>query len=1004
MKRTMNPARSGNGTGGFRGPCKQVAGAFRRHPPGIVAIALLATLMAGGVQAQGVELTEEQYEQMKLAGTLPDEFHVVWSTLPPPAAHPQPATDNGQRAGGDCNCWIEPDNSYTLALQPSDDGSSAMITLPFQFNLYGDLYNTCYVNNNGNVSFQTPFSTYSSASFPNTQFKMVAPFWADVDTRSGGGTVKYKLTGNALYVNWSNVGYFSQQTDKLNSFQLIISDGTNTDVGIGSTVSFCYRDMQWTTGSAPGGTNGFGGTPATVGANRGNGVDYIQFGRFDHAGTDYDGPFGANDGISWLDNKNFVFTTAVSTQNIPPIASSTSLCDTLNICTNEPVVLDVNFLSPEPGQMTTASYTISPPLNATVTETNTSPANTANLHLEFIPTALDTGLYVITYTATDDGAPPLTSTVTAVIRIVLSPELVSDTLLICDNGAPVDMLTVLGGNAPSGGSWLGPSGANHSNMFDPLADVDGNYIYSVSTGGFCPASGTATMIKVPHADAGGDTDLAFCSWDLPEPLFPMLPGTPHTGGSWFTPGGAAFPGTIDPPTSAPGVYQYVVYGNTPCPNDTAFVTVAIPQAVNAGLNNSITLCRDAAPFSMRSKLGGTPDATGAWTDVAGNPVPDLFDPATGTIGIYTYTVPAVLPCPDQSATLTINLDELPDAGLDTSLVYCANDNNVMLFPKLGGTPDPGGHWLDPHGGLMGSDLLDPSTELSGNYLYVTIGPGTCAHRSDTATVQVLINPLPVITYTAEPDSGCAPLEVTFTNTTEAMFVGPSCVWDFGDGSNPEEACGTVTHIFEEPGWYHLKLRVTTPEGCTDQLLAPGAVLVDPAPEATFVYTPNPGSTGNNTLVFTATDPHAVNFQWTLPDGSWPTGQQTAYTFPDKISDSYPVCLYVADRYGCEATACDTLTILVPNLWVPNTFSPDGNGINETFKPVMLDLVDADYRLQVFDRGGQLLFETTDPGQGWDGTSKGSKVLPTGTYVWRLTYRPVNSSDKEVRYGTITLIK
>lgn len=84
MKRTMNPARSGNGTGGFRGPCKQVAGAFRRHPPGIVAIALLATLMAGGVQAQGVELTEEQYEQMKLAGTLPDEFHVVWSTLPPP--------------------------------------------------------------------------------------------------------------------------------------------------------------------------------------------------------------------------------------------------------------------------------------------------------------------------------------------------------------------------------------------------------------------------------------------------------------------------------------------------------------------------------------------------------------------------------------------------------------------------------------------------------------------------------------------------------------------------------------------------------------------------------------------------------------------------------------------------------------------------------------------------------------------------------------------------------
>jgi hypothetical protein len=206
---------------------------------------LLCTLLVAGtsiglLQAQSVNLTVEEYETMKASGTLPPQFHVSYSTLPAPPVSPmnQAKGGGGGGTGGNCNCWIQPDNTYTLALQPNDDGSSTLITLPFQFNLYGDLYNTCYVNNNGNVSFVNSFGTYSSQAFPTTDFRMVAPFWADVDTRNNGGTVKFKLTPNALYVNWDSVGYYNQQTDKLNTFQLIISDGTNTDVGIGSNVSF----------------------------------------------------------------------------------------------------------------------------------------------------------------------------------------------------------------------------------------------------------------------------------------------------------------------------------------------------------------------------------------------------------------------------------------------------------------------------------------------------------------------------------------------------------------------------------------------------------------------------------------------------------------------------------------------------------------------------------------------------------------------------------------------
>lgn len=387
-----------------------------------ILFALLIGAIAQTLTAQRVELSLDQYQEMKMAGTLPAEYHVAYTTIPQGPVQPNTnhAKGGGGGNGGNCNCWIEPDATYTLALQPNDDGSSSLINLPFSFNLYGDMYTTCFVNNNGNVSFQSPYGTYSASPFPNASFKMVAPFWADVDTR-GSGTVKYKVTPNAMYVNWTDVGYYSSETDKLNSFQLIISDGTNTDVGIGNTVSFCYKDMQWTTGAASNGVDGFGGIPATVGANRGNGIDYIQFGQFDHAGVDYDGPFGAADGISWLDDKNFIFTTAVSTQNIPPIASGTSLCDTVEVCVNELVNLDVNFLSPESGQLTTISYSIDPPLVAPITETNSGPMNTANINLQFIPQQPDEGYHTLTYTATDDGDPPLTSTVTAVFHITYVP-------------------------------------------------------------------------------------------------------------------------------------------------------------------------------------------------------------------------------------------------------------------------------------------------------------------------------------------------------------------------------------------------------------------------------------------------------------------------------------------------------------------------------------------------------------------------------------------------------
>ena len=213
-------------------------------------------------------------------------------------------------------------------LEPNDDEYTGMLDLGFTYTLYGATYNRVCVNNNGNVSFgpddDSCYSSYDPEGFPSTDFVMVAPFWGDVDTRCEGcGLLYYKpvtINGTPAFVaHWEQVGFYQEHPELKNTFQVIIAStpsllGTNN-------VCFGYADMQWTTGDASDGEGGFGGSPAVVGANRGNGEDFFLYGLFDHEGADYDGPGGVVDGVSHLDGQTICFNTTEGSANVPPIAS-----------------------------------------------------------------------------------------------------------------------------------------------------------------------------------------------------------------------------------------------------------------------------------------------------------------------------------------------------------------------------------------------------------------------------------------------------------------------------------------------------------------------------------------------------------------------------------------------------------------------------------------------------------------------------------------------------------
>jgi len=173
---------------------------------------------------------------------------------------------------------------FTTVFPANDDGSVGPVGIGFTIDFYGESYSSLYVNNNGNVTFDSALGTYTPYGITGGSLSMLAPFFADVWTYADVGSPILEVTygtstidGHAVFgVNWINVGYFADSSgSKLNSFQLIITD--RSDLGAGNfDFEFNYDTIAWETGSASGGVDGLGGTSAHVGWTNGAGT-YQEF-------------------------------------------------------------------------------------------------------------------------------------------------------------------------------------------------------------------------------------------------------------------------------------------------------------------------------------------------------------------------------------------------------------------------------------------------------------------------------------------------------------------------------------------------------------------------------------------------------------------------------------------------------------------------------------------------------------------------------------------------------
>ncbi|HVU58039.1 MAG TPA: PKD domain-containing protein [Puia sp.] len=268
---------------------------------------------------------------------------------------------------------------------------------------------------------------------------------------------------------------------------------------------------------------------------------------------------------------------------------------------------------------------------------------------------------------------------------------------------------------------------------------------------------------------------------------------------------------------------------------------------------------------------------------------------------------------------------------------------------------------------------------------------------DTLTRQLYIA-TNVVAIISTPDTGCAPGYIHFDNNS---LGGQTYLWDFGDGSTSTDRT-PPDHFYINPGQYTVKLHVTDPATCNVNADTSVTITLLPKPSGDFTTTPDPPTPNTPTSFFPTNSPDVVKWEWIFGDGSSEvkfTGDSAKHQYMK--TDTFQACLVVFNSAGCSDTVCHPVATLInPLLDVPNAFTPGRFGQNSIIKVMGFGIVRMNFR--IYNRWGQMVFQSINPDMGWDGTFRGN-LQPMDVYAYTLEAE-FSDGTHVTRKGDITLVR
>ncbi|MBI1223370.1 MAG: PKD domain-containing protein, partial [Bacteroidetes bacterium] len=441
--------------------------------------------------------------------------------------------------------------------------------------------------------------------------------------------------------------------------------------------------------------------------------------------------------------------------------------------------------------------------------------------------------------------------------------------------------------------------------------------------------------------------------------------------------------------------------------DTAYRTVTVHPILTAAF---VVDAQEACGFMLAHFTNQSTNAIYFDWDFGDGTGSALKDPSHpyGQVGVYQ---PSIIVYDAYGCSATYSLPnpviiwEIPKANFIATPSSQRLPNSTVDFTDLSVANDPlNYHWNfgEPSSGSNTSTLSDPQHIYadSGTYLITQIIDN--GHCSDTATRSVTIEYYyPIASFYEDPDTGCMDLTVTFTNESQ---YADSYHWYFGDGGQSTDE--NPTHTYTTPGSYTVTLLASGPGGVDDSTKT-DIILVIQKPYAKFYTTPTVAWLPNTSIQFVNTSILANAYLWQIdgPNGDDFTSNDDSPIITLNEEGEYTVMLIAMNTYGCTDTAYKENYIRINAggvLLVPNAFTPNGDGVNDNFRPVFEGVERDHYTFKVYNRWGELLFETHDIDEAWDGTFRGVMCEST-VYVWQVEGNYYGAQHFQQR-GKVMLMK
>lgn len=477
------------------------------------------------------------------------------------------------------------------------------------------------------------------------------------------------------------------------------------------------------------------------------------------------------------------------------------------------------------------------------------------------------------------------------------------------------------------------------------------------------------------------------------------------------PDGTVVPSVADNCSTSPTVtfLSDVSDGNT-CPE-----TITRTYAVTDVCGNQITVdqtivVNDITPPTASNPasasyalLSGVPAgnlSTGVVTDEADNcAVPTVTwiddvsdnDICAGETIIRTFAVTDA--CGNEiTVQQLITIDPLPvpiNAGPDQTI---CEDELITIVP------------INPTGAILTWDPIEaagPFVPVATQTYTVTANFNGCTNTDD---ITIIVEAPPVVSFVGDTLAGCEPHTVIFMNTSTAASGIASCEWLMN--GDVLSGCGPTAYTFPVGGLYDVTLTTTSVTGCVNTITYDDYIYVESTPIASFEVSADQLNTLETEVEFYNTSVGAVDYIWDFDDNSEGSIlEDPVHDFPTSDGGTYNVQLTAISPLGCMDSAWLAIAVDVELLYfIPNSFTPDGDAFNQTFKPIFTAGFDPyDFNLKIFNRWGEIIWESNDAEAGWDGTY-GGKIVQAGIYTWAIEFKTAYSDERKYINGHVNVMR